>query len=1411
MGRRTRFAALCVSIVGLIVLGTWFFSRGSVEERTVAALRKAAAYDEQARHEDAVITLRSALRRAPSDWRIHAGLARSYTASDRAREGLLHYAAALQMGAAEEAFLREYAAACLRGNATRELLKPAERLIALNPRDADANIWMARALALDSPGEAAAYAARAAEYRPDAQTYLLLARLHVRNRDASLAEECLEAGLGRLQADPELLAGLAFVQVEQGKEREARRQIRRAVAAAEDSEPAKKASVYATAAEVYRRLGDDARGIELLERLVGLEPRRTAFRMALAQRYAAAGDSEKAIKSLRDALHVDESNDELRGFLVEVLLKSRKIAHARSEFERLSPGNAASPYGAYLEGAVLLARGEVWLAEEPLRRAIHEDPNLAQARVVLGACYWQMGRVASAAAEFERVLDASPSHADALVWLARCRLAAGQAAEAQDLAAKALEQQKADAQARELLLACLARRGKVDELRRMLRPPDADLKPGDALALAQAQAAARRLDAAAKTVEAVLARQPDSQEAAIMMSRILEMRKEAELAEQRLAAFCRDHPEAEAAALEHAALLARSGKPDAAIDALRGLAAKLPGSAAVRAALAEMHTSAGDQAGAVESLAEACRIEPDNLDLHRRLAAALIELKDFARSRSEIDRLRLRCGESFDVQALESRLLAEQGRLDEAAAALIALSRRWPREAEAQELAAAVLLRKGDLAGAISALEAARDTAPNDAAVRARLRDAYLSAGFFDKAAAEARAVVDLKPAAEGDLQRLALSLAGAHDTAKAAEILRRLVADNPANAEYRIQLAQILASDGQAAEAQQHLDAALTGEPAPAVIWGACNVYWRAGDLAAARSLIERTASAQPRIYHSLLAQHHVHAGDEQAAEAEFARLRELAPDDILVMAAVGDFYAAIPGRHEDALKAYDRAAALAPGYDYARKQKASVLALAGRFGQAEELLSKLARERPGDADLQARLADLALRQAGLAPDRAIVDAAQERARTLLSGSPHDARAQFYAAVAAELATDRDSRKAEACLNRAIDIDPGFVEARLLRARLERRAGRLDDAERDCRAALKANPASTSALLALGDVLRDRKAGIEDYRALADEFRANPAAKLVAGLGALKDDPARAGRLLRETLGDRPAWEMLRAGAEQLAARGQAAGALPALHEFVRGHPAFVPAYRTLADVSAAAKDPRTAVEVQRQAYALSGRGYPDLRRTVAFMVNAKSTPQAASFLRDHLKKSADDMNARLLLAQVLGQLGRVKESIIELHKVLGAQPENLQAHLTLATAFASQRLYSKAVIHYQKVLLREPSHAVAANNLAFILAEHLNRAADAESVILPALQKKPKAADLLDTYGWVLYKAGRPRDAAQALRRSLDARPDVPPTMYHLAIVLKRQGKLQEARGLLERALRIDPAFGNSRDARRLLKTMP
>jgi len=130
--------------------------------------------------------------------------------------------------------------------------------------------------------------------------------------------------------------------------------------------------------------------------------------------------------------------------------------------------------------------------------------------------------------------------------------------------------------------------------------------------------------------------------------------------------------------------------------------------------------------------------------------------------------------------------------------------------------------------------------------------------------------------------------------------------------------------------------------------------------------------------------------------------------------------------------------------------------------------------------------------------------------------------------------------------------------------------------------------------------------------------------------------------------------------------------------------------------------------------------------------------------------------MMEHVAIARYNERRGQWKGALQYYDKALQQDPDNLNVILAKADALFSSGESLEAIAQYRQVLSRDELNARAANNLAYTLAETNGDLNQAEKLIRRALTIEPSNPVYMDTLGYILLKADRPRDAADVLARA-------------------------------------------------------
>jgi Flp pilus assembly protein TadD len=145
------------------------------------------------------------------------------------------------------------------------------------------------------------------------------------------------------------------------------------------------------------------------------------------------------------------------------------------------------------------------------------------------------------------------------------------------------------------------------------------------------------------------------------------------------------------------------------------------------------------------------------------------------------------------------------------------------------------------------------------------------------------------------------------------------------------------------------------------------------------------------------------------------------------------------------------------------------------------------------------------------------------------------------------------------------------------------------------------------------------------------------------------------------------------------------------------------------------------------------------------------------------------------------------------------------------LAALYERMGKSDEAIKVYEQWVQREPKSLMAANNLAMLL---LNYRSDK-----PSIDKAVKLSDLLsssdepallDTRGWVKYKAGDYQGAVNLLQQAANTAKDSNTVRYHLGMAQWKAGDAAGARNNLQAAVKDSKPFFGMDEAKKALASL-
>jgi tetratricopeptide (TPR) repeat protein len=161
---------------------------------------------------------------------------------------------------------------------------------------------------------------------------------------------------------------------------------------------------------------------------------------------------------------------------------------------------------------------------------------------------------------------------------------------------------------------------------------------------------------------------------------------------------------------------------------------------------------------------------------------------------------------------------------------------------------------------------------------------------------------------------------------------------------------------------------------------------------------------------------------------------------------------------------------------------------------------------------------------------------------------------------------------------------------------------------------------------------------------------------------------------------------------------------------------------------------------------------------------------------------------------AQLLREANRHRDAYEVLGQALKEEPD--QPELLYDYALTAEKLERFDVLesNLRKLIQVRPDHAHAYNALGYSFADRNTRLPEARKLIEKALEIAPEDYFIIDSLGWVLYREGNLKGAAEQLRRAYAGRPDAE-IGAHLGEVLWVMGRRDEADRIWQESLKSSP----------------
>jgi tetratricopeptide (TPR) repeat protein len=716
----------------------------------------------------------------------------------------------------------------------------------------------------------------------------------------------------------------------------------------------------------------------------------------------------------------------------------------------------------------------------------------------------------------------------------------------------------------------------------------------------------------------------------------------------------------------------------------------------------------------------------------------------------------------------------------------------------------------------------------------------YAEQGKYAEAVVQFRNAIQRDPKSGDAHEKLAQALLQAGDAANALGEYIRAADLEPDNAQLQLKTGDLLLLAGKPEDAKARAARVLATQPdnVDAQILTA-NALAGLKDLDAAVAQIEDALRVDPDrggTYSSLGALE-LSRGKRDAAEAAFKKAVELNPDSPLAHLALGNFYW-LTNRPADAEQALTRALDLDPKNALINRALANFYLASGQPERAEAPLKTiyaltkstssafslveyyLATKKEPDARtlLESLLKDpraattANARLATLDYEHGQRDSAYQRLDGVLSKDAGNLQALLV--KTSLLLSDKRPEDALQTVSAAVERYPQSTPAQFMLGRVQAARRQPEAAMAAYREVLRLNPRATDAKLALAQLQLaqgqpDASVGLASEALVAEPSNADAELLLVRGL-LTKGDLDRAGLELGKLMQRFPNSAVVHTQMGMLLGRRHdATGARAEFDRALQLNPNLLEALGGQVSLDLSAKDYARA-KARVDEWVAARPSSPALVLAARTYAAGRDLPGAEALLRRAIGMDSADLDAYSTLGQVLVAERKLPQAKTEFENVVKQAPKSVGALTMLGILLQADGDIDGARERFEQVVQIDPGAAVAANNLAWIYAEHGGNLDVALDLAKSAQNQLPEAPEVADTVGYIYIKKDLPTQAISTLEFCVEKNPQNAVYQYHLGLAYSKAGDKERSREHLTKALALQPDFDGAAQARSLLQTL-
>jgi putative PEP-CTERM system TPR-repeat lipoprotein len=795
--------------------------------------------------------------------------------------------------------------------------------------------------------------------------------------------------------------------------------------------------------------------------------------------------------------------------------------------------------------------------------------------------------------------------------------------------------------------------------------------------------------------------------------------------------------------------------------------------AELKATVAEGLLAQGDAKGAAAVIEEALAAAPDAplpLTVKARFA---MQNNDLATAQQAVDALLSKHAGSADAWVVKGDLQMRGS--DDKSAAIASFTKALelkPDHVHALALMVTLQVGQSNLPEAQKYMERLKKAAPGNLTTGLHEANLAFALGQHEQVRTLAQELIKRFPnspqalmlAGENELRLNGIVQAEAH--------LSKAVSLAPGSVTARRLLAQVQIQQGQAARALATLQPITeTAQPVPEALALAAEAQLLSGDADGAKRSYQRLAELRPTDPLLKTAVAAFNLGQQKNSPSALAELRNIAAND--------------PGSSADLalvmgfmrLEQYDAALEALGGFDKKAPEdprrhllRARILVNKGDTAGSRAALMQAMAGRPDYMPAISALVSLDLQ------DKKPEDA-RKRLREAIAANPKNARAHLgLAALETRLGTARP--EILKILETAVSAAPTEAAARVALIALLLEDGQVDSAQNAAQSAVLALPDNYEVheLLARSQLAKgETSQALRTFAKISTLVPNSPRGALGATdiHLAAKDMAGAANSLARAKAVAPEDPEVLTKSVVLEMRQGKPEAALDIARRTQKLKPDQALGWMLEGEIEFSRQNWPAAISAYRKALERPPAGTTPHKLVAALMRSGKAK-EADAFAADWLKRYPDDDAFRYLL----GDLAHAKGDLAGARK------------------------------RYEELLVRQPNHVLALNNLAMILVE--TGQPGATPLAERAAKVAPRNASVLDTLAEALASDKRMADAAQAQGRAVALAPENHALRLKLARYLLESGDRAQAKAELDRLFSLGRAFKQQDEVIKLRKRL-